>query len=618
MKALLFFFSVVLGMLASTDSVPAACTPGSCNDNDPCTTDTCDPVQGCIFTPVSCDDGNACTADSCSPVPAPGPATLFIGHDTRRIENEFNKIGTLAQTWGALGSATGAAQDGNAVYVVNPNYGNNVIERRGPGNTNLGTITATFNQFIEDMGNFVPGSILASAFGGGIYSINTSNGASTLLFTTGTNLVGVTYDGTNIWTTGGNTVYRRNLSGTILATFTTSMANNAIGYDPDDGTLWIGHAMGVVTHHTQSGTNIGGFTTFSTDNFIDGVELIRMPIAAGCRNTPLDCNDSDPCTDDACNPMTGCYHPTHSCDDSNPCTDEACFQQTGCVYTFNAGPCDDSNLCTVGDTCDNNGMCQPGPTNTCNGNNVCTDDFCDPRTGCYHTDNTNFCNDGNACTVEDFCANGTCQPGFPLVCNDGNACTADSCVPANGCVYSPQPNGTTCDDGNACTNGDVCVNGTCHGAPLICPAPDQCHLAGGCDPASGSCSNPPAPNGTACNDGNPCTASDVCTNGVCGGGLIAIPGETHGLTAGSDKATYTWSPNLEATAYDAVRGGTLPVGGSSTETCFSNMTSAKLVDAASPAPGTVFWYLSRARNPCGFGPWGTQSDGTARATGACP
>src|SRR5262249_24751134 len=150
-------------------------------------------------------------------------------------------------------------------------YFNNVIERRGPGNINLGSFTVTFNEFIEDMGNFVPGLILASAFGGRIYSINTANGPSTLLFTTGTNLVGVTYDGTNIWTTGGNTVYRRNLSGTILSTFTTSIDNNAIGYDPDDGTLWIGHANGVVTHHTLSGTNIGGFSTVSTDNFIDGL-----------------------------------------------------------------------------------------------------------------------------------------------------------------------------------------------------------------------------------------------------------------------------------------------------------------------------------------------------------
>jgi len=45
-----------------------------CNDNDLCTTDTCDVVQGgCVFTPIAncchdateCDDGDVCTTDTC-------------------------------------------------------------------------------------------------------------------------------------------------------------------------------------------------------------------------------------------------------------------------------------------------------------------------------------------------------------------------------------------------------------------------------------------------------------------------------------------------------------------------------------------------------------------------
>jgi hypothetical protein len=43
-------------------------------------------------------------------------------------------------------------------------------------------------------------------------------------------------------------------------------------------------------------------------------------------------------------------------------------------------------------------------------------------------------------------------------------------------------------------------------------------VAGTCDPASGACSNPTAPNGTACNDSNACTTNDVCTSGACVGG----------------------------------------------------------------------------------------------------
>jgi hypothetical protein len=39
----------------------------NCDDNNACTTDTCDPVTGCAHTQISCDDSNACTDDSCDP-----------------------------------------------------------------------------------------------------------------------------------------------------------------------------------------------------------------------------------------------------------------------------------------------------------------------------------------------------------------------------------------------------------------------------------------------------------------------------------------------------------------------------------------------------------------------
>ena len=65
--AVLFSLGLVLGMLGSTTAAPTQCTPGSCDDNNPCTVDTCDPVMGCIYTPTNCDDGTVCTIDSCSP-----------------------------------------------------------------------------------------------------------------------------------------------------------------------------------------------------------------------------------------------------------------------------------------------------------------------------------------------------------------------------------------------------------------------------------------------------------------------------------------------------------------------------------------------------------------------
>ena len=45
-------------------------TDTPCNDNDVCTTDTCDPASGCIFTPgaLDCNDNNVCTTDTCDPI----------------------------------------------------------------------------------------------------------------------------------------------------------------------------------------------------------------------------------------------------------------------------------------------------------------------------------------------------------------------------------------------------------------------------------------------------------------------------------------------------------------------------------------------------------------------
>ncbi len=44
------------------------CAGVTCNDNNLCTTDSCDPATGnCAYASKSCDDNNACTNDSCDP-----------------------------------------------------------------------------------------------------------------------------------------------------------------------------------------------------------------------------------------------------------------------------------------------------------------------------------------------------------------------------------------------------------------------------------------------------------------------------------------------------------------------------------------------------------------------
>jgi Cysteine-rich secretory protein family len=114
---------------------------------------------------------------------------------------------------------------------------------------------------------------------------------------------------------------------------------------------------------------------------------------------------------------------------------------------------------------------------------------------------------------------------------------------------------------------------------------------------------------------------DVCTAVCVGGPAVGAPLEVQNVAAAADKATYSWSAVAGATRYDVVRGGTnaFPVGpGGGDETCFDNLAGTTVVDAALPAAGGGFWYLSRGENACINGTFGTQTNGSPRTTTTCP
>jgi kumamolisin len=109
---------------------------------------------------------------------------------------------------------------------------------------------------------------------------------------------------------------------------------------------------------------------------------------------------------------------------------------------------------------------------------------------------------------------GATVAGATPTLTDVTVCSDNTCATA--------ANGTACTDGSACTSPDTCQSGVCVGGnPVVCSALDQCHSAGVCDPQTGACSNPNAPDGLACNDQNACTSPDVCASGVCTGTPIS-------------------------------------------------------------------------------------------------
>jgi hypothetical protein len=147
----------------------------------------------------------------------------------------------------------------------------------------------------------------------------------------------------------------------------------------------------------------------------------------------------------------------------------------------------------------------------------------------------------NACWTVAACQNSVCTLVTEKACPASDQChDTGTCDPNSGACSNPVKNNVSCNDGNACTQTDTCVAGACVGAnPLVCVASDQCHVAGTCNTATGVCSNPNKADGSACNDGNACTGyvgaaqGDTCQAGVCAGGTLKSCAASTCQTAGT-------------------------------------------------------------------------------------
>ena len=205
---------------------------------------------------------------------------------------------------------------------------------------------------------------------------------------------------------------------------------------------------------------------------------------SGCNNVASNtlCNDANPCTNDICS-TTGCTHTNitmGACDDNNPCTtNDVCALGicTGvkiceCATTNDCTAKEDGNLCNGTLMCDISTFpytCKVDVTTikTCDPslNTECLEKQCNPINGnCSFTaiHDALPCNDGDACTVDEYCNNGSCTPFIPKDCNDQNECTLDACNTETGCTHNAQ-NFNNCDDGNFSTTFDTCVQSVCTG-----------------------------------------------------------------------------------------------------------------------------------------------------------
>ncbi len=407
------------------------CTGGpaaNCNDGNPCTDDSCDPVEGCLHKPNSnpCNDGNACTVgDACLDGSCnPGQALLPCNDGNPCTDDSCQAASGCTHT-----PNSAPCNDGNACTQDD-------VCKDG---------SCTFGSFVTcNDGNPCTQDACAPESG----CVFTMSDAPC-------------NDG-SICTVGDHCHLGQCIGSSALVCSDGNPCTDD-ACDPKVGCTFV-------------------FNTAACD---DGSACTTGDQCSKgwCGGKPLPCDDANPCTDDSCAPATGCVHTPNqkgcddsslctlgdfcdkgvcqpgltplACNDANLCTDDSCDPKTGCKFSPNTLLCDDGSVCTVGDVCAG-GTCKPGTALPCADSNVCTDDSCDPVTGCKHVNNAASCVDQDLCTINEVCSGGACVKD-QLDCGDKETCTTDSCDPAQGCKHVPLPDDSNCGQNKWCKAG-VCVD----------------------------------------------------------------------------------------------------------------------------------------------------------------
>ncbi|UCE58738.1 MAG: hypothetical protein JSU63_14995 [Phycisphaerales bacterium] len=240
-----------------------------------------------------------------------------------------------------------------------------------------------------------------------------------------------------------------------------------------------------------------------------------------------------------------------TCDGSGTCEPNFVSSGTPCGNP-SSSECDDPNTCDGGGICDANNL--PNDTGCTDDGNECRDDVCLSGV-CSHPLKTagSACGDptDTDCNGADSCdGTGTCLPNLEpagTLCGnpDDTICTdPDTCNGFGTCIPNHATDGTECDEGSFCNQGAVCVGGECTGGSvidcddgLVCTEdtcneslqqcdhdllPDYCLIddvcydvdefnpendCQYCDPSLTATDWTFMPEGTACDDGDPCTGT---------------------------------------------------------------------------------------------------------------
>ncbi|MFO0759447.1 MAG: hypothetical protein U0359_23340 [Byssovorax sp.] len=201
------------------------------------------------------------------------------------------------------------------------------------------------------------------------------------------------------------------------------------------------------TTGTGGGSTSTATTTATTTSGAGGA-------GGGCAT---DCDDKNPCTDDACNGGM-CEH-TNNDDlmpgDGNPCTKDVCKDGVESHPNEAAGV-----SCAANKICDANGMCQCTKDFQCGAPTSCVKPTCDPGVGCTMVMSTDVLPDPMAGDCKGVKCDGMgnetpFDDDADKPADDGNPCTDEVCMTGMG-SHPPSAAGTACGGGKMCDGAGVC------------------------------------------------------------------------------------------------------------------------------------------------------------------